>query len=115
VNTLPLSRPLTAVLADDGNGNITGQASAGPEKYGESWKVTLLTTNTNSATETQLRVYRNVVSNTTMIDSTWAANQDTSTCDVTLRAGEKLVFVWSNGTAGANCYANIEGDLISRR
>jgi hypothetical protein len=114
MNTLRLERTVTGILADDGSGTVTCQASTGPEKYGDVWRVTLLSAYSNSSGEIQLRVFRNVAGGT-QVDSTYAAKSDTSSCDITLQAGEKLVFVWTGGVAGAVVSVDVSGDLISRR
>lgn len=97
----------------DSNGRAT--AVIGPRKYGDKWHVTTITSESNSAKDVQLRVYRNVESDTARIESTYSGKSDTSPCDYTFYAGDKIVYVWSGATPGAMCSSRIEGELISGR
>lgn len=98
------------------NANGTVEASTGPGKFGEQWDISLITTNTNSVAQAQLRVYRGAVADTAMVLSTYSANNDTAGgSSITVKAGDKLVFVWSNADPGSICTARIEGELISGR
>lgn len=90
--------------------------STGPQRYGETWHVELMATTTNSVAESQLRVYRGVEADTALVASTYSGNQDTAGGNTTVvPSGDKLVFVWSGATAGAQCTCRIEGTLKSRR
>lgn len=92
------------------------EGSAGPYRYGEQWLVRQISTTTTSSTETQLRIYRGVVSDSALIMSTYSGNQDTAGgSELTVYAGDKLVFVWSGANPGARCTARIEGDIKSQR
>jgi len=83
--------------------NSAGRAvcTAGPERYGEQWRVTRMVTNITPITagvNTRLDVYRNSETPSQMVDGTYTAEQNVSETDIGLRSGEKLVFVWSGGT-----------------
>lgn len=98
----------------DSSGTV--EVATGPGKFGEQWDISLITTNTNSTAQAQLRVYRGAVADTAQILSTYAANNDTASgSTISVRAGDKLVFVWSNADPGSICTARIEGELISGR
>lgn len=92
-------------------------ASTGPAKYGESWDVSLINTNTTSTAQSQLIVYRGVESNSTRILGTYSGNNDTAGggSNIKIPAQDKLVFVWTGCDVGSICTARIEGDLISQR
>src|SRR5882762_6391746 len=108
----PLLEFVQATAGADGR----AVASKGPAKYGDSWEVTTLATTTNSTTESQLRVYRGVESNSALVASTYSGNQDTAGGNTIKVPGQdKLVFVWSGATPGAICTCRIEGDLNSGR
>jgi hypothetical protein len=109
--------PLHEFVQATANANGRAEGSTGPDKYGDQWEITLINTNTTSTAQTELRVYRGVESDTTRILGTYSANSDTAGggTGITVRAGEKLVFVWSNADVGAICTARIEGDFISGR
>ena len=116
MTTVPLFKEATAFLSDDGTGTGRCTAQLGPEKYGDTWQIKLMTTmNPATTTDVQLRVYRNSETMGNMVDSTYSGRQDTSPCDITLRNGEKLIFVWTKGDIGTQCVARVEGDLISGR
>jgi len=90
--------------------------SLGPKKYGDSWTVKTLATITDSTTESQLRVYRGVEADSAIVASTYSGNQDTASGNpIIVPSQDKLVFVWTNASVGANCTCRIEGDLNSRR
>lgn len=112
MRTIPLMEYAQATA--DANGRA--EVSAGPDKFGDRWEINLITTNTNSTAQTELRVYRGVESETTRVLGTYAANNDTASgTTLVARAGEKLVFVWSNADPGSICTVRIEGDFISGR
>lgn len=92
-----------------------GQVALGPERAGERWEITLITTNGNSAANPLLTVYRNSVSESTIVDSTRAGNRDISGTHLILLTGEKLVAEWAGGTSGARMVLRIEGQIISSR
>lgn len=106
-----LSEFVTAIA--DSTGRAT--ATTGPRKYGDVWHITSITTESTSTTDVQLRVYRNAESPSARIESTYAGKSDTSPCDYTFKAGEKLVYVWSGASPGASCTSRIEGELMSGR
>jgi hypothetical protein len=112
---VPLFKEAIAVALDDGTGVARASAMLGPEKYGDIWHVILMTTTSNSSTDCQLRVYRNLESNGAMIDSTYAGRQATSQCDYILRGGEKIVAVWTKGDIGATSTIRLEGTISSLR
>lgn len=112
MRTLPLLEYVQATADDSG----TAQAEISPAKYGDSWVIRLLATNTNSVAESQLRVYRGVVSDSTMVASTYSGNADNAGgSELRLSAGEKLIFVWTNADVGSVCTCRLEGDHISQR
>lgn len=92
-------------------------AYAGPEKFGDQWDVSLINTNTTSTAQTELRVYRGVESDTTRLIGTYSGNNDTASGSkpITVRAGDKLVFVWTGADVGSICTARIEGEFITGR
>lgn len=113
MGSFPLLESVNAIADASGRAVVT----KGPERYGESWSVTLINTSTNSVLESKLRVYRNVESPTAQVLGTYSGNNDTASGGEAIRvnAGDKLVFVWSNCTVGASCSARLEGDYHSRR
>jgi len=98
----------------DANGKAS--VSSGPRKFGETWNVTLFATTTNSVSETQLRIYRGVESDTALVASTYSGNQDTASGNpVLVPSQDKLVFVWTGADPGSICSCRIEGQFLSGR
>ncbi len=98
----------------DANGRAVAQK--GPQKYGTSWMVRMLSTTTNSTSESRLYVYRNFESQSTKVDSTYSGNNDISSGnEIAISSQEKLLFIWENATPGSICTCRFEGDLISSR
>lgn len=97
------------------NGVARAEGSIGPARYGDIWKVVLLTTQSTSLTDVELRVYRNMESPGAMLDSTYAGRSATSPTEIWLRSGEKLVAVWNKGDIGATHSLRVEGTNYSQR
>lgn len=117
-SSLPLDEYITVVTTDDGTG-ITGSAIAtiGPRRYGETWYVSLISTQVTSAQQSTLTVYRGVKSNTSIVAGTYSANFDTATggTDIIVKNGDKLTFEWTGADIGVECQARLEGVLFSER
>lgn len=112
MSTYPLLEYVRVVADAEGS----AQGDTGPFRYGEAWTVRLVSTSTTSTAESQLRVYRGVPSDTSLVLSTYSGNSDNAGgSELHIPAGDKLVFVWSNCDPGASCIARIEGDIESRR
>ena len=96
--------------------NVSGRAEVriGPPTAVQTWKVAaMVSTVTNSPTESQLLVYKNTESPSQVVNSSVSANNAVSTGDdVILQPGDQLLFVWSGATPGAWCTASIRGESI---
>lgn len=112
---VPLNEQVNMTSADDGTGVAVATASVGPSRFGDMWNVKLMTTYSTSTTDVELRVYRNVESPGSMVDSTYAGRSATSSCDIWLKTGERLVAVWRKGDIGAQHSLRIEGTNYSQR
>lgn len=112
---VPVNEQIQGTAVADGSGIARATASIGPFRYGDIWKVVLLTTQSTSTTDVELRVYRNVESPGSMIDSTYSGRSATSPCEVWLKSGETLVAVWTKGDIGAVHTLRIEGTNYSQR
>src|SRR3546814_3696782 len=77
--------------------------------------LSLFTTQSTSKTDVELRLYRNVESPGSMIDSTYSGRSATSPCEVWLRSGEQIVAVWDKGDIGATHSLRVEGTNYSQR
>lgn len=103
------------------SGNVTigangsGTLSLGPARYGEQWRVSRMVTSVSATGITteilcELKVYRDVVAQSTLVDVTQRAGSDVSETDLLLRAPEKLVFVWANAPVGALASIVVTGE-----
>ena len=105
--TVPLDASVSAVF--DATGDAT--ASLGPTTYGTTWEIQGLSTSSDSTDECELRVFKNNPNSAgSMVLNTFAGNADSSAGDnIVLRFGERLHFVWSNGTPNARATGVIFG------
>lgn len=115
MSEVPVYEQVNAVSVDPGTGVARAEASIGPARYGDIWKVVLVTTQSTSTTDVELRLYRNVESPGSMIDSTYSGRSATSPCEVWLKSGEKIVAVWTKGDIGATHSLRVEGTNYSQR
>src|SRR3546814_6902658 len=82
MSEVPVYEQVSAVSVDPGTGVARAETSIGPARYGDIWKVVLITTQSTSTTDVELRLYRNVESPGSMIDSTYSGRSATSPCEV---------------------------------
>lgn len=98
------------------NANGRAVGSAGPAKFGDQWDISLINSNTTSTAQSELRVYRGVESESARILASYSGNSDTASgSTITVKSGDKLVFVWSKADPGSICTARIEGEFITGR
>lgn len=112
---VPINEQTNATATDDGTGVARATATLGPSRYGDIWKIVLMTTQSTSTTDVELRIYRNVESPGAMLDSTYAGRSATSPCEIWLKAGESIVAVWTKGDIGATHSLRVEGTNYSQR
>lgn len=84
--------------------------TVGPTRAHENWRVKQLATSSTSGAATQLKVYRNVESASSLLDQTARGNGDVSECNYDVPSGQRLIFVWNGGTVGTTATCAIEGD-----
>lgn len=109
---------VTAQFIPDGAGGTVCSAVASPTRAGISWRVDKITTLVQpSATSIppQLRVYRGPQSNTTYLEGSNSADNDTSDTAHDLGSSDFLTFVWSGGTVGAIATATLFGEITDQR
>jgi hypothetical protein len=82
-------------------GTQIAKAMIGPQRAGEEWRITTMVTSTTSAAPSKLYLYKNGESPSSLVDSTFNGNRDTSACDVILTSSDKLIAVWADGDLGA--------------
>lgn len=109
---IPLLEYVQATVGADG----TATVNIGPRKYGDRWTVTTLASQSNSALETTLKVYRGAAVPTAVVASTYSGNNDNAGgAAIEIGSADKLVFQWTGATPGAICTCRIEGTLTSQR
>lgn len=97
----------------DANGLARAQVQV--SRFGERWSITSMTTQTDSANDTELRVYRGAESASGLVVTTYAGNLDTAGgTPLNLRFGESLQAVWSGATPGAQCTLTLQGERFGR-
>lgn len=83
--------------------------------HGLEWDIRKFVISTTSVLTTQCRIYRDVESDSALIDGTYSGNQDVSDTGVTLQAPVTLLFIWTGGTPYTQANARIEGSKTVRR
>lgn len=77
------------------------------------WRVTRMAVKTSQGvTETpipQCTVYLGAPSDGNIIDQTWTGSRDASDCDILVRHGTSLFFMWENGVPGSTATATLYG------
>lgn len=105
-----MSFPLGSInVTLDGTGR--GSGSIGPMVYGTKWTITRWTTSGDGALQPSLKVWRNF-EGADLLDYTYLGNNNASELPqpgVILMSGEKVLWVWQNGSAGAHMTAIIYG------
>ncbi len=91
----------------------TGSVVVGPERGGERWTVTRIAITCTSALQTTVKLYRNIISTTTLLFGSDAGNNDVASGDppLELPPSGKVVLVWSGGTPGSVASLVLEGKL----
>src|SRR5688572_23052667 len=100
----------TASVTLDASG--TGTLAFSPERYGERWEVSRISTFGISALNPVLRVYRGAAGGA-LLDYTKRGNSAISENNppIDLKAGDTLTCVFSGGTSGAEMSIHLEGEI----
>jgi hypothetical protein len=108
--TIPIENAANAVFDINGRAAV----SIGPDRANISWKINRLVTSTTSSltTQPQLRVYRNVETPSALVDSTYAANYDSSETNLLVGTGTRLLFIWTGGAPGATATIVLSGEIV---
>lgn len=108
---------VSAVFASDGLGGTICRAVVSPTRVGILWEVEQISSVVNppSVPSSKLKVYRGPESNTTYLEGTFTADNDTTDTKYTLGSTDFLTLVWTGGTLGAIATATVHGTLRDRR
>lgn len=87
----------------------------GVQIHGLEWEIKKFVVSTTSDLSTQVRIYRDTVSDSSRIDGSYSGNQDVSDTSVSLQAPVTILFVWDGGTPGAQATGRIEGTQTVRK
>lgn len=106
---MPTVRPLdtnrTAVFDSTGRASLT----IGPTVFGESWRVRRMTVTSDSASDSDARVYLNAELDSRLVAGSWSGNRDFNETDLTLQTLDRLIVVWDGGTTGAHASFLLQG------
>lgn len=100
-----LGESRSAKFDNDGRASVVMEP---PRSY-ETWSITQTHIHTSSPTQTQLTIYRDSEEPGNVIEGTALGNSDESDTALELRAGQKLIYVWKEGTPGEIATVTIRG------
>jgi hypothetical protein len=103
------SRPLDTNRTATFNASGIARLEIGPAVFGESWRIRRMTVSTDSALNTDVRVYLNAEVDSRMVAGSYSGDRDFNETDITLQTLDKLIVVWISGTPGANASFLIQG------
>jgi hypothetical protein len=106
---LQLDRVYTTILDNDGNATI---AEVGPVTSWERWKIDTIHTESGSAKDVTLKVYRH--NEASPIAGTYSGNMDTDNTVIELMPAETLMFKYVDGTPGAHALITLHGTRVLR-
>jgi hypothetical protein len=101
----PLDTNVTGIFGDDGFARVF----IGPRVYGETWRVRRMTVSTDSASDTDARVYLNNEIPSRMVAGSYSGNRDFNETDITLQTLDTFIVVWDGGQPGARADFLIQG------
>lgn len=112
---IPLIASASATFVDDGTGTGGTIATAylSPQVYGVSWtikRVVVYTTSSGVNGSSRFFLYRNNTSPSSILDSTYSGDSDTSETDLLLNTLDTLVAVWTGGDLGTVAQINVTGE-----
>jgi hypothetical protein len=106
LRVLPLAESSSAAFNAAGRAVVT----LGPSRSYERWHITLTAVQTTSTTQTTLKEYRYTEAPNNFIEGTSAGNLNSSDSVKDLSSGERITYVWTNGTPGSVATVTIRGD-----
>lgn len=101
----PLDTNRTAVFNSAGTARLT----IGPTVFGERWRVRRMTVSSDSANDSDARVYLNAEMDSRLVAGSWSGNRDFNETDITLQTLDKFIVVWVNGSPGAYASFLLQG------
>lgn len=110
----PTVRPLDTNRTVKFDSTGTARIIIGPTVFGESWRVRRMTVTSDSALDSDARVYLNAEIDSRLVAGTWSGNRDFNETDITLQTLDRFIVVWVNGTPNANASFLIQGTTERR-
>jgi hypothetical protein len=98
--------------------NTRAQCEIRNDVYGSEWDVTTVQISTDSVQTygvSQFTLYLNSVTPGGVRDSTYLGDGSTSETKIHMRAGDKLIGIWTGGDSGANASLTVRGDKETGR
>lgn len=107
--TLDLLKSGQATIGANGIGTVT----IGPERGGESWRITRMSVQCTSVLQTEVRIYRDIISTLKMLFNSKSGNSDVASGDppLDIPSNGHIVIEWRNGTPGAIGTVVVEGKV----
>jgi hypothetical protein len=103
--------PLHSSASATANAQGIATATIGPGRATERWYITRLTVSSNSTVLVPTaRVYRAVVSTSTLIDGTHTGTLDHSDTNLKLQPGENILAQWTGADVNSVCTFVVEGE-----
>lgn len=97
----------------DANGRAV--CSVQPLRAFEDWRVTLTSVQSSSTTKIpSVKLYRGSETPTQFLDGSYSAQFNSSSRQIDLRNGERLIAVFENCDVGATCSLNVTGEKQGR-
>jgi carotenoid cleavage dioxygenase-like enzyme len=102
-----------------GTGNLAvAQVEIRNDVYGTKWTVKTVQVNTDSLQtygSSKFYLYLNSITPGGIRDSTYQGDGSTSETEIIMRAGDRLVGIWTGGDPGSNATLTIRGDKETGR
>ena len=87
----------------------TARLTIGPTVFGEIWRVRRMTVTSDSALDSDARIYLNAELDSRLVAGTWSGNRDFNETDITMQTLDRFIAVWVGGTPGARASLLIQG------
>lgn len=103
----------TTELIESRSAKFDGEGRAAvivePQRSYETWHIVQTHIHTSSPTQTQFTIYRDAEEPGNIFEGTALGNSDESDSELDLRAGQRLIYVWREGTSGEIATVTLRG------
>jgi hypothetical protein len=102
---IPLDTNRTVIFDSSGIARVI----IGPTVYGETWRVRRMTVSSDSAADSDAKVYLNSEVDSRLVAGSFSGNRDFNETDITMQTLDRFICVWSGGTPGARASFLLQG------